>query len=127
MARPLIEMQNEIIDMLREGQFVEGMERFYADDAVNEESTGARVEGKAAIIDNERKFLETVETYHGIEALSTGVGEDDGAGNGVTFAEYALRVDLKDGATFNPRQVQVTRWRDGLAHRITFYYDPAKL
>ncbi len=113
--------------MLREGRFVEGMERFYADDAVNEEATGARIEGKAAIIENERKVLEQVAAYHGIEVLSTGVGDDDGNGNGVTFAEYALRVDLRDGSTFNPRQVQVTRWRDGLAHRITFYYDPAKL
>ena len=55
------------------------------------------------------------------------LGQDDGAGNGVTYAEYKLTVDMKDGSTFNPDQVQVTRWREGKAYHIKFYYDPSKL
>ena len=72
-------------------------------------------------------ILSNVAAFHGLEVKSLGVGEDDGKGNGVTFAEYSLRVDLKDGSTFNPDQVQVTRWEGGKAKRITFYYDPAKI
>lgn len=123
----LFETQRTILEQLKAGEFVKGMEDYYADDAVNEEASGARVEGKATIIANEKKFLDGVKTYHGCTVHSFGAGEDDGKGNGVTYAEYGLRVDLKDGTTFNPQQVQVTRWENGKAKYIRFYYDPANL
>jgi len=120
----LLEKTREILDMLKKGEFVEGMEKFYADDVVNEEPTGATIRGKAAIIENEKTILQQVKAYHGIEVKSVGVGEDDGQGNGVTFAEYKLTVDMKDGSKFNPDQVQVTRWKNGKAVHNTFYYNP---
>lgn len=123
-SHSLLEKTQQIVEMLQEGQFVEGMEQFYAEDAVNEEPTGDRVHGKATIIANERKFLGQVEDFHGVTVRSVGVGEDDGRGNGVTFAEYSIRADLKDGKQFNPDQVQVTRWKDGKAVHIQFYYNP---
>ena len=123
----LMDNQLTILEQLGRGEFVQGMEDFYADDAVNEEVTGAKTVGKANIIANEKAILEGVAEYHGATVHSVGVGEDDGQGNGVTFAEYELRVDMKDGSTFNPTQVQVTRWRDGKAVHIRFYYDPAQL
>ena len=123
----LLENQKTILDQLQQGEFVKGMEDFYADDAINEEITGVRIEGKQAIIDNELKTLEQVAAFHGCTVRSFGASADDGAGNGSTFAEYELRVDLKDGSTFNPKQVQVTDWKNGKATHIRFYYDPAKL
>ncbi len=120
----LLDKTNHILEMVKQGQFVEGMETYYADDAVNEEPTGDKVVGKQAIIDNEKTILEQVAAYHGIEIKSVGVGEDDGHGNGVTFAEYKLTVDMKDGSKFNPDQVQVTRWENGQAKHIKFYYNP---
>ena len=124
MSQSLLEKQQTIMDMVIAGQFVEGMERFYADEAVNEEPTGDRVEGKAAIIENEHKILAQVAEYGGCELKSIGVGEDDGAGNGVTFAEYKLTVTMKDGTKWNPDQVQVTRWKDGRVVHAKFYYNP---
>jgi hypothetical protein len=123
-SESLLSKTKRMIEGLNDGKFVEGMEEFYADDVVNEEPTGARTEGKALIIENERALLEGVAEYHGIEIKSFGAGEDDGAGNGVTFAEYRLSVDMKDGTKFNPDQVQVTRWENGQAKHIRFYYDP---
>ena len=120
----LVEKTRQILDMLAKGEFVEGMEAFYADDAVNEEPTGATVTGKQAIIENERNILSQVAAYHGIEVKSVGGGDDDGKGNGVTFAEYKLSVEMKDGSKFNPDQVQVTRWENGKAKHIKFYYNP---
>ncbi len=123
----LLENQKTIMDQVQSGEFLQGMEEFYADDAVNEEASGARIEGKRAIIENEKQVLANVAAFHGCTVHSIGAGEDDGNGNGVTYAEYELKVDMKDGSTFNPKQVQVTRWEGGKARRITFYYDPAKL
>ena len=127
MSESLLSKTERMIEGLKEGKFVEGMEEFYAEDAVNEEPTGARVEGKATIIANEKTILENVAAYHGIEIKGMASGSDDGNGNGTTFAEYKLTVDMNDGSTFNPDQVQVTRWRDGKADHIKFYYDPSKL
>jgi hypothetical protein len=124
MSENLLDKARRRVENLREGKFVEGMEEFYADDAVNEEANGVTIEGKERIIANEREILEGVATYHGIEIRSFGVGEDDGKGNGVTFAEYKLTVEMKDGSKFTPDQVQVTRWRDGKAVHNKFYYNP---
>ena len=124
MSETLLDMTKRMIHDLKEGKFVEGMEEFYADDVVAEEPTGAKTEGKATIIANEKEILDNVAEYHGIEIRSIGTGEDDGSGNGVTFAEYKLTVDMKDGSKFNPDQVQVTRWKDGKVEHIRFYYNP---
>jgi ketosteroid isomerase-like protein len=123
-SESLLTKTQHILDMLVKGEFVEGMEKFYADDVVNEEPTGSTIRGKLAIIENEKNILQQVKAYHGIEIKAVGVGEDDGKGNGVTFAEYKLSVDMKDGSKFNPDQVQVTRWKDGKAVHIKFYYNP---
>ena len=120
----LLDKTHQIMEMLKEGQFVEGMQAFYAEDAVNEEPTGVLVQGRDSIISNEEKFLEQVAEFHGVTVRSVGVGEDDGRGNGVTFAEYSIRADLKDGTRFSPDQVQVTRWENGKAVHIKFYYNP---
>lgn len=120
----LLEKAQEIVAQLQAGEFVAGMEKHYADDVANVESTGVRTEGKSTIIANEKDFLAQVETFHGVDVRAVGAGEDDGEGNGVTFAEYSIRVDLKDGSKFNPEQVQVTRWRDGKAIENRFYYNP---
>lgn len=124
--KSLLENQKAIMDQLVAGEFVQGMEEFYAEDAVNEEANGDQVVGKANIIANEHKILEQVAAFHGCTVRSIGAN-DDGSGNGTTFAEYELKVDMKDGSTFNPKQVQVTRWENGKAKHILFYYDPAKL
>lgn len=120
----LLTKTQQIIALLVKGEFVEGMEQFYADDVIAEEPTGVMIQGKQAIIDNEKKILQQVKAYHGIEVKAVGVGDDDGKGNGVTFAEYKLQVDMKDGSKFNPDQVQVTRWANGKAKHIKFYYNP---
>jgi ketosteroid isomerase-like protein len=120
----LLEKTKQILEMIKEGKFVEGMEQFYADDAVNEEPTGATIEGKAAIIENEKNILKQVAAFHGVDVKSVAVAEDDGHGNGVTVAQYSMQVDMKDGSKFNPDQVQVTRWKNGRAVHNKFYYNP---
>ncbi|MBB6431421.1 nuclear transport factor 2 family protein [Algisphaera agarilytica] len=124
MSESLLDKTKTILEQLKNGQFVEGMEEFYADNVVNEEPTGATIEGKAALIAHEHEVLANVAAYHGCEVRSVGVGEDDGQGNGVTFAEYKLSVDMKDGSKFNPDQVQVIRWENGKAIHNKFYYNP---
>ncbi|RNC81212.1 MAG: nuclear transport factor 2 family protein [Phycisphaera sp.] len=122
----IIDHTNTMMEQLQQGDFLSGMEQFYADDAVNEEVTGAKVVGREAIIENEKNVLEGVKAFHSVTVHSVG-GHETSPGNGVTFAEYSIRVDMKDGSTFNPDQVQVTTWKDGKASHIKFYYDPSQM
>ena len=122
----IIEKTETIMEQLRAGEFVKGMEDYYADDVVNEEPTGDQVRGKAAVIKNEHETLAKVAEFHGATVHAVG-GQETSPGNGVTFAEYELKVDLKDGTTFSPKQVQVMRWENGLAKHVRFYYDPAQI
>lgn len=123
----LLDNQMTILDQLSAGEFVKGMEDFYADDVINEEVTGEKIVGKANIIAHEKKILEQVAAFKGCTVYSVGASRDDGNGNGHTFAEYRLEVDMKDGSTFNPKQVQVTEWKNGKAAHLRFYYDPSQL
>ena len=44
-SEPLLERTQQILDRLKDGQFVEGMEKGYVNDAINEESTGGHNSG----------------------------------------------------------------------------------
>ena len=122
----IIDNTKKIMQQLTAGDFVSGMEEFYAEDAINEEVTGAQTIGKRAIIENEHKILAGVKTFHKVIVRAVS-GLETSPGNGVAFAECSIRVDMEDGSTFNPDQVQVTRWENGKAKHIKFYYDPAGL
>ena len=124
MSTNLLNETREFVARVAKGQFVEVMEDYYADEVFQVEGNGARREGKQAIIDFEREFLTKVKAFNGVEVGAIGVGEDDGQGNGTTFAEYSIDADLDDGSRFAPKQVQVTRWQKGKIVELRFYYDP---
>lgn len=71
------------------------------------------------------QFLRFQSRFNGFPHRDSTTGEKNGPVPNSVLGE--LPVDMKDASTFNPRQVQVTRWKDGTATRICFYYDPAKL
>ena len=125
MSIDLLNEQKQFVDRVAKGEFVEVMEDYYTDDVYQIEGNGERRESKAAIIAFEKEFLTKVSAFNGVEIGAIGVGEDDGAGNGVTFAEYAIDAELADGSKFTPRQVQVTHWREGKIAALRYYYDPA--
>lgn len=124
MSINLLEEQRTFVGRVAEGEFVQVMEDYYADGVFQVEGNGERREGKAAIIAFEKEFLEQVKSFNGVTKGSIGVAEDDGNGNGVTFAEYGIDAELKDGSRFAPKQVQVTRWKDGKIVELRYYYDP---
>ena len=79
-------MHAQVIDYLKQGKFVEGIEEFYAKNATAQKNTNAPTIGRATMVKNERTFLTTVTAYHGIEVLATAIA-DQGEGNEVVFYE----------------------------------------
>ena len=95
MSKNLTDMHTQVIDYLKQGKFVEGIEEFYAEDATAQENINIPTVGLATMLKNERAFLTTVTAYHGIEVLATAI-DDQGGGNGVVFYEAIMQWDQSD-------------------------------
>lgn len=122
----LLDLQRTFVERCAQGEFVEVMEDYYAEDVFQiEKGDGTRREGRANIVAFEKDFLKTVKTFHGIDIGSISVASDDGNGNGVTMAEYTIKADLQDGSKFWPEQVQVSTWKDSKIVALTYYYNAA--
>ena len=111
--------------VVNNGEFVEVMVDYFDDNEFKQIEGDGRVHNsKQEIIDFEKKALESVTKYIGGTIGAIAVAEDDGAGNGVTIAEYSFKYETNDGATVELQETQVTKWRDGKIVFIRYYYNP---
>ena len=125
MSKSLKDLHEEVIEYLKQGKFVEGIEDFYAEDAIAQEKPNVSTVGRATMVKNERAFLTKVTAYHGIEVLATAI-DDQGRGNGVVFYEAVMQWDQSDKGHVTVNQVVVERWKEGKIAHIRFYgnFDP---
>jgi hypothetical protein len=125
MSQSLHTLHEQVIEYLMQGKFAEGIENFYAENATAQENTNPPTVGRATMVENERKFLNKVTAYHGIEILATGI-DDQGGGNGVVLYEAIMQWDQSDKGHVSVNQVVVERWKDGKIAHIRFYgnFDP---
>jgi len=103
-------------DMLAQGQFVEAMDRFLADDVVLQEGNDAPKHGKAAVMALEAKVLEDVAEFGGYQVSSVGAAADK------TFYEAVMEYTQKDGAKVRVEQCVVDTWKDGRIVHERFYH-----
>src|SRR5271168_4017010 len=96
----------ELIALVREGKFLEAIERFYAEDASMQENLDPPRVGLAALIENERNFLARVPDIH-LERFSFLVDGDRAAINWV----FAF-TDPK-GRKIQLDEVAYQDWHDG--------------
>ena len=116
----LQELHDQEIDYLNQGKFAEGIEDFYAEDVIAQENTNPPTQGREAIAANERRFLQKVTAYHGIEVLAKAI-DDQGGGNGVVFYEAVMRWTQADRGEVVVEQTVVERWENGRIAKIRFY------
>ena len=122
MTQLLEKLHGELIEYLKQGKFAEGIEDFYAEDATAQENNNPPTEGRSTMAANERKFLEKVTAFHGIDVLGTAI-DDEGGGNGTVFYECVMRLTQRDAGDVTVQQAVVERWRDGKVQSIRFYGD----
>ncbi len=122
----LAELHNQVIDYLKQGKFVEGIEDFYADDATAQENNQEPSRGRENMAAAEREFLNKVTSYHGIDVLASAI-DDQGNGNGTVFYEAVMKWDQSDKGHVEVAQTVVERWKDGKVQNIRFYgnFDPS--
>lgn len=124
----LQQRHDQVIQYLQEGKFAEGIEDFYTEGVTASENGGEPSRGRSQMAATERRFLQKVTAYHGIEVLATAV-DDQGDGNGIVFYEAIMRWDQSDRGAVTVHQTVVERWNDGKIADIRFYgnFDPGPL
>ncbi|MGI9519190.1 MAG: hypothetical protein ACR2NP_19215 [Pirellulaceae bacterium] len=116
----LAELHNQVIDYLKQGKFVEGIEDFYAEDATAQENNNEPSRGRENMAAAEAEFLKKVTAYHGIDVLTSAIN-DQGNGNGTVFYEAIMKWDQSDRGHVEVEQTVVERWKAGKVQSIRFY------
>lgn len=97
----------ELNDMILQGEILEAFDKFYADDIVMEEGDDKRV-GKEANREYEEQFVDSLEAFHAAEIKARAVDED----NSVTFSEWHNEMTLEGVGRIEQKQVSVRTWND---------------
>ena len=124
----LKERHEQVIAYLRDGRFAEGIEDFYASDARASENGKPPTVGREEMARTERRFLQKVTAFHGIDVLATAI-DDRGGDSGTVFYECVMRWDQSDRGAVEVHQTVVERWSDEKIVDIRFYgtFDPGPL
>ncbi len=114
------ESVQQLIALVERGEFLEAIERFYAEDATMQENGDPPRVGLPALLANERQALANVQTWHVKHAESYVVDGDRSA--------IHWLFDMSDAAgkhrTFD--EIAWQEWRDGKIIHERFFYDRAR-
>ncbi|NAS31516.1 hypothetical protein GTQ40_11080 [Flavobacteriaceae bacterium R38] len=113
----LLEKANEVVALLAEGQFINAMETYLADDVKLFEGNNPAKEGKAFCIAEEEKLLSTVTAFHGYNVTSGPAVSGD-----TTFYEAVMEFDTNDGTKHRFEQAVRTQWKDGKIVNERYYH-----
>lgn len=114
-----LDKANEMYNMVYSGQLLDAFEKFYHEDVVMVEATGASRTGKQANREYEMNFVSFLQEIHGGEVLKIASNETEG----VTMVESWMEFTLKDGSRNKLEQVAVQKWKDGQIIHERFYYN----
>ncbi len=116
MSVDIATLDTDLNILILSGRPLEGLKKHYAEDAVMQENFDPPTFGKDANRRREAAFFESVARVREVTLHSA-------ATNGsVSFSEWTLDLDLKDGSRLTLRQVAARRWSDGRIVHERFYY-----
>jgi ketosteroid isomerase-like protein len=105
-----------LLGMLAQGQFVEGMEAFFAPDVTIQEVGQPPKTGRDHTIAVEKDLLAGVSEFIQYSAHSKGAGGDK------TFYEATMEFKTTDGQHVVQNQAVVTTWKDGKIVDERYYH-----
>ncbi len=108
----------ELFSYIRSGRIFDGINEFYADDAVMQENNERPTVGRQANLERERQFMRTVKEWERFDVTAHAVGDN------VTFYETVMDWIATDGTPVHVEQVVVAKWRDGKIIHERFYRNP---
>jgi len=118
MSETVRERVNQLNEMVLQGQIMEAMREFYADDVAMAENDNEPTVGLTANLEREQAFVDNT-TWYAAEVKSVAVDGD------VSMVQWWLDFhNTQYGARLAFTQVAVQRWRDGKIFDERFYYSP---
>lgn len=113
------QFDDEIDNAILTGKAMDAFEKFYADDVKMQEGSSEPTVGKDANRKREMEFFNSVEDFHGAEALAKGFDDD----KQTSLSEWIYDVTFKDGNRVKLEQVAVRHWKDGKVAFERFFFD----
>ena len=108
----------ELNDMILNGKIMEAFEKFYADDVVMQENSDEPRVGKDVNREFEKRFVDNVEEFHGMELKATAFTDD---GN-MAMNYWDMDVTMKGAPRKKSSQIAVQKWKDGKIVKERFFY-----
>lgn len=102
--------------MILNGQILEAIELYYADDVVMQENQSPPSVGKLSNIAREKEFVGSIVEWRSSKIKAVTVGEN------VTMVEWSFDYTHKEWGIRNYSQVAVQTWKDGKIVAERFYY-----
>jgi ketosteroid isomerase-like protein len=105
--KELKELFAEKNEMVTKGQILEAVEKFFATDARTVDFNGQKGNGKQDIIAIQKQMVGMIEKVNEISLHRVGVGDD------VTFAEFIIDLNFKDGTKIYWHEIIYSVWKNG--------------
>jgi len=110
-----------LIRRVEQGQYVEALQEFYADDATMQENGNPPRVGLKALVAHERGVMAA---FREIRTMSVDTWLVDGDN---VVVRWVFEFTRPDGSRFRMDELALQRWRGDRVAEERFYYDPAQL
>jgi hypothetical protein len=104
--------------LIKQGQTIEAMERFYADEVTMQENESTPRLGKAVCLEHEHRMLANVSEFKA-QLLNQTVDERQE----VVFSEWVYEFTDLSGQRYCLTEVSIQHWQNELIYREKFYYN----
>jgi ketosteroid isomerase-like protein len=118
---PSVETIESFIALVEDGQTMEAMVRFYAEDASMQENEAPPRVGKTALLKHEERALESVARLKATCQRPVLVSGD------FAVIRWVFEIQDKKGKTVRFEELAHQRWKGNLLVEEKFFYDPAQL
>jgi ketosteroid isomerase-like protein len=115
------ERVQELVRYVQAGRIPEAIEEFYAEGVSMQENRQPPTVGRAANLERERAFGNSVEQWHEVTARSVAVDGDQ------AVIEWVFDYTTREGRRIRMEEVAQQAWRAGRIERERFFYDTATL
>ncbi len=113
------EKARDIQNKLFSGQLMDAFEQYYHEDVVMIEANGDIRTGKDINREAEKKFLASVQEWHGGEVVAITSNEEEG----ITMVESWMEVTFQGGEPTKTEQIARQKWQGEQIIEERFYYN----
>jgi hypothetical protein len=116
---PTRERVRQFIALVEQNQFVEAIERFYAEDGSMQDNEGPVRQGRDGLVAGEKATLAAMDAIRTRPVETVLVDGDH------VVIRWVFDMTFANGATAVMEELALQEWRGDLIWREKFFYDPA--